>query len=86
MVACSLRLCTPNPLNRPEALHPPQQVLSKPSKRHSLPFQTVDLSLDSRFQHRVRSVSTKLSELLFEMLLGRRGDIPVLLLALEIGD
>ena len=86
MVACSLRLCTPNPLNRPEALHPSQQVLSHPAKRRGLPFQSVDLSLDSRCQHRVGSVSTKLSELMFEMLLGRRGDIPVLLLALEVGD
>jgi hypothetical protein len=67
-------------------LHPTQQGLSKLTERRSLYFETVNLSLDSPHQHRFGSVSTKFSEFVFEMLLGLRGDIPDLLLALEVGD
>jgi hypothetical protein len=63
-----------------------QKGLSHPAKRCRLSFKTVNLSPNCPRQDRFRSVSTKFSEFVFEMLLGLRGDIPELLLTLEVGD
>lgn len=70
---------------RPCPLRHTQQGLPKPLKRRSLSFETVNLGLDSRRQHGVGSVPTKLSKLVFEMLLGLRGNIPDPVLTLDSG-
>src|ERR1019366_2265266 len=61
-------------------------VLSKPPERHCLSFETGDLGLHSRCEDGAGSVTAKLSELVFQMLLRFRGYVPDLLLMLEDGD
>src|ERR1035438_7907954 len=70
----------------PRPLPNAQQASTEPPERRRLSFETVDLSLHRRRQHWARSIPSKPAELVFQVLFGLRGDVPDLLLTLEIGD
>ena len=62
-----------------------QQAATKSPERRRLYVKTVDLSLNCCRQNRVGSSPAELSELLFEVLLRLRRDIPPSLFLLEGG-
>jgi hypothetical protein len=64
-------------------LHDPQEGVCKLPERRRLSFQTVDFRLHCFGQHGMGSVPTKLSELVFEMLLSLSRNISPLLFLLK---